>query len=593
MRTVRLGLRLALGLALRDLRRRWAESLLLVLALTVAATTLTLGLVLHGQTAVPYAATRAATRGPDVVATLFPAPGSHLTDADRAGLVALVHRPEVVAHSPAFPMTWAGIEARGVSGVAEVQGRDAGASPVDRPEVVSGHWVEPGGVVVERSFAQSMGVRLGDRVALGAGHPRVVGIAVSAALPPYPQLCTIGCILDDRAWFSAQPGLVWTTRADAAALATAREPLVWFEYLRLRDPSAAPAFASRLGDSGPPAGRPQLLPWQDVAHRQAEQLANERAVVVFGSSLLAILALATLAVLVGGRLADEGRRVGLLKASGATPRFVALVLVTAYLALGLVGAALGLTAGRLLAPSLVTRSAGLLGHLGSTSVTTADVLTVVGAVLALVVLASVVPAWRAARRSTVEALAESGRAPRRRALVVRVSARLPVPALLGLRLATRRPRRAVLTSLSVAVAVCGSVVVLCAQASLGAESGSSGGPADPQAAQLHAVMVALTVLLTVMAAVNLVFVTRATSVDARRLLAVVRSLGASPAETAWGVGVAQLVPAVAGLVLGVLSGVALFQALSVAHPVMPSVVQLLGLSLLTVGLVLVLTAIPA
>jgi putative ABC transport system permease protein len=304
--------------------------------------------------------------------------------------------------------------------------------------------------------------------------------------------------------------------------------------------------------------------------------------VVFGSSLLAVLALATLVVLVGGRLADEGRRVGLLKATGATPRFIALVLVSSYLALGLVAAACGLLAGRLLAPTLVSRSAGLLGHVGSTSVSGTDVLVVVGTVVALVVLASLVPSWRAARRSTVEALAESGRAPRRRPLVNRLSTRMPVPALLGVRLAARRPRRAVLTSLSVAVAVCGGVVVLCAQASLGAERGASGGPADPQAAQLHAVMVALTGLLTIMAAVNLVFVTRATTVDARRLLAVVRSLGASPAETAVGVGISQLVPAVV-----------LFRALSVAHPVMPSLLQLLGLSLLTVVLVTVLTAIPS
>ncbi len=39
-----------------------------------------------------------------------------------------------------------------------------------------------------------------------------------------------------------------------------------------------------------------------------------------GSWLLAILAVASVAVLVGGRMAEQLRRVGLLKAVGCTPR---------------------------------------------------------------------------------------------------------------------------------------------------------------------------------------------------------------------------------------------------------------------------------
>ena len=69
-----------------------------------------------------------------------------------------------------------------------------------------------------------------------------------------------------------------------------------------------------------------------------------------------------------------------------------------------------------------------------------------------------------------------------------------------------------------------------AQASLRRRARRAGGPADPNVAQLHAVMLAVTVLLAAMAAVNLVFVTRASATDARRVLAVARTLGASPAE---------------------------------------------------------------
>jgi ABC-type lipoprotein release transport system permease subunit len=586
-------LRLGIRLAARDLRRRATETVLLFIALVVAATTLTIGLVLHGQTAAPYDETRQRTNGPDVVAVLFPAPNTSVTAVDRARLRSVAGRFEVSARSRPYPMAWTSIDAHGVTGVAEVQGRDATGSAVDRPQIVSGQWVGGDGVVVERAFAQALGLSVGDRVVLGERHVPVIGIAVSAALPPYPQLCTIGCILDRPGWVSAEPGLVWATRHRVTALATAQEPLVWFQYLKLHNPGSAPAFADRYDRGGPPDGRPELNPWQDIAARQAEQLANERTAVIFGSTLLVILALATLVVLVGGRMSDEVRRVGMLKAAGATPGFVAGLLLASYLAIGLVAAVGGLGAGRLLTPRLVTLSAGLLGHVGATSITATDAAAVIGSVLALVVVAATVPAWRAARTSTVLALADGGRRPRRRRLLLALSARLPTPALLGLRLTARRPRRAALTSLSVAVAVCGSTVVLYAQTSLHAERGNVGGPADPQVAQIHAVTTTLSLLLAVMAAVNLVFVTRASAVDARRMLAVARTLGVSPTQAAAGLGIAQLLPAVAGLVLGGVAGSVIFHALSSSNPATPSTARLTGLALLTLALTVTLTAVPA
>jgi putative ABC transport system permease protein len=195
--------------------------------------------------------------------------------------------------------------------------------------------------------------------------------------------------------------------------------------------------------------------------------------------------------------------------------------------------------------------------------------------------------------STVLALADDGRRPRRGSLLLAVSARLPTPALLGLRLSARRPRRAALTILSVAVAVCGSTVVLYAQSSLHAERGNAGGPVDPQVAQIHTVTTTLSLLLAVMAAVNLVFVTRASAVDARRMLAVARTLGVSPTQAAAGLGLAQLLPAVAGLLLGGVSGSLIFHALSSSSSATPSIAQLAGLALLTLALTVALTAVPA
>ena len=140
---------------------------------------------------------------------------------------------------------------------------------------------------------------------------------------------------------------------------------------------------------------------------------------LIASSLLDLLAIASLAVIVGGRLAERTRRVGLLKAVGATPRLVAGVLLLEYLTLALVGAAVGLAAGYFAAPLVANPGAGLIGSVGAASVSWADVGFVVALVVALAMLAAWVPSIRAARTSTTSALADSPRSeapasPRRR-----------------------------------------------------------------------------------------------------------------------------------------------------------------------------------
>ena len=100
-------------LAARDLRRRPAEAALLLLAITAATMTLTLGLVLRGVTSKPYQSTRAATAGPDVVASVSASVGGRPASArfgdqpaDLAGLEALADAPGVVGHSGPYPVVW-------------------------------------------------------------------------------------------------------------------------------------------------------------------------------------------------------------------------------------------------------------------------------------------------------------------------------------------------------------------------------------------------------------------------------------------------------------------------------------------------------
>jgi putative ABC transport system permease protein len=609
-------------LALRDLRRRPAEAALLLLAIAASTTTLALGLVLHGVTSGAYESTRKATTGPDVVASVAPIPKRHGNrPADVSRLKALANAPGVVGHSGPYPVTWATLKTPRRHFPVRVDGRDRAPAAVDRPQLKEGTWVRDGGVVVEAAFADALGIHVGDPISLKAldldfGRPardsrsfRVVGIAVTAASVPYPEVtCLTIC--------PGNAGQVWLTRADVGTLATPAQS-VYVSYLKLANPATAPAFVARHeGSAGaPPLGTepsaaslqaPSLEAWQDIRATSDNLVENQRRALVTGASLLALLAIASVAVLVGGRMADQIRRVGLLKAVGGTPGLVAAVLLAEYVIVALLAAAVGLALGWLIAPLLAAPSAGLLGRTGAPPMTMSTVGLVTAVALAVAVAATLIPAVRAARTSTVLALADSARPPRRTGWLIALSARLPVPLLLGLRVAARRPRRVVLAALSIAITVSGVVAALCAHADLNATaltthsiadqlSGSGGSLADPSRAhRLNQVLLLITITLFALAAVNAIFITWATALDARRSSALARALGATPEQVGAGLSTAQVLPALVGAILGIPGGILLIEAVDPDNTTtIAPLWQLLAVVPVTVLVVAVLTAIPS
>lgn len=174
-------LRLVCRLAARDLKRRRTEALLL-LAFTAACATLALGLVLNGVTNQPYLQTRNAAAGPDVVLQLNPNGSAAVTRTGLARLAALEHASGVVGHTGPFPATWATIEANDHAAGAQVEGRETAPAPTDQPKVTQGSWLQGNGTaVIERAFAQALGVTAGDQVTLNGRSFKVAGIARSAA----------------------------------------------------------------------------------------------------------------------------------------------------------------------------------------------------------------------------------------------------------------------------------------------------------------------------------------------------------------------------------------------------------------------------
>jgi hypothetical protein len=151
----------------RDIRNHLAQAILLVVAIAVATATLTMALALNGVTSHPYAETHAATKGPDVVA--------YLTSASQAK--SLIQASGVTASSGPYPVASATIHFDGRYAGVFAEGRDAASAAVDQPELTAGGWVRPGGIVLERAFADALGVSVGDRVTLNDTSFTVAGIA--------------------------------------------------------------------------------------------------------------------------------------------------------------------------------------------------------------------------------------------------------------------------------------------------------------------------------------------------------------------------------------------------------------------------------
>ncbi|WP_432975021.1 FtsX-like permease family protein [Dactylosporangium sp. CA-233914] len=567
-------LRLVLRLLARDLRRRPIEVVLLLVAITAAAGTLTLGLALHDLADRPFEQTRAATAGPDVVLR----PRATGPEA-RGALEQYKSGPGIAAASGPFPtafltMTVAG----GVQAHAVVEGRDDAPVALDRPAVTEGTWVRPGGAVVERAFADALGVRVGDTVSI-ENHPlRVLGIAVTAARAAYPYAGWHypGSILVERG------GLVWVDAGDIAALGGDR-PLSYVLNLKLADPATIGDY--REGD--------ELSTWQSIAKSDAGLYRDARIVLNIGSWLLTALALAGVAGIVAGRIIAQRRRVGLLKAVGAGPAMIAAVHLAEYLVIGLVAAALGLAAGWLSAPALIRPGAGLIGSTNADPPGLSTALAVTALALAIAVAATLVPVARAATTSTVQALADGATPPRRRRWRILLSRRLPTVLLIGVRINARRPRRARLLMVNALVTTVTLVAVLTSRVQVRRFDLGYTQLSNPRIERGNQAMLVLCVVLFTLALINAVVNTWTAVLDARQPLAVARTLGATPAQAAASLAVAQVLPAVPGVLAGLLIGTQLYSSNSTGDVRYPPGPWLLAVALGIPLVIAALTAVPA
>ncbi|MEV4222919.1 FtsX-like permease family protein [Nonomuraea sp. NPDC049725] len=317
---------------------------------------------------------------------------------------------------------------------AELRALPAKPPAVAHPVVTEGRWLdaaEPGGVVVERSYARALRLRIGAPFTIialsGERHSlHVRGIADSAEQGFYPE------------W---TPGLAWVLPETLDRV----EPMLgrsqWVTGLRLTDAESAQVVSQRvvvmLDDE-----LQRLYTWREI--RAAMELDNRllgTLLALFGVVGLVAAALA-LANAAGGRVLGQLRDLATLKSMGFTRGQIALLLLVEHGALGLLGIAVGTLAGW----------GGTVAVLGTTSVAPMPVLAILAGT-ALVVLAAVgLPAWRGGRTPPIPAapaLPPRGHLSRLARLALLV--RLPPALVLGARDAFTRRVPAFLTAFGLAV----------------------------------------------------------------------------------------------------------------------------------------------
>ena len=282
-------------------------------------------------------------------------------------------------------------------------------------------------------------------------------------------------------------------------------------------------------------------------------------------------------------MADQIRRVGLLKAVGGTPGLVAAVLLAEYVVVALLAAAAGLAIGWLTAPSLTEASAGLLGSAGARTLTPVHRRPRDGCRARGGGRSDARPRRprsphehrpRAGRRGPPTAanrLADRDLGATARSAAARTAGGRPAPA----------PH--VLATVSILITVSGT------RRRAGRPrrhrrrlQQRSGRPAEPGAAGDHDHARRL-------AAVNAIFITWATALDARHSSALARALGATPQQVSAGLSAAQVLPALAGAILGIPGGLALLAAVDPDGTTMPPLWQLLAV---VPGTVLVIASSP-
>lgn len=510
--------RLAARLLAARLGKSPASSVLVALVLATAGAAGTSAVLVRDAAARPWDRAFEATYGAHV----------HVSSFGGIDAGALARLPGVADSSGPVVFSVRDLRhARGTAGVA-LAGIPDGLR-VDRPAVVEGDW-RAGEVVLERSFARALDVRVGDRIEVGGTELQVGGIGVSVRNAGYP---------------ASVPGHAFTDPATAARLGPATTGRLTTVGLRLADPSLEGAVAAAAARYGVVATASSI---------RGDALARTRQFQVVLGSFAVLLMLAAgflVAVLVGARLRAQSQELVLLRLVGLTPGQLVALVAAEHAALALTGGLLGTAA--------AVAGAGRMAGAAATALGTTAPQPGAGlvAVLAGLVVATATVAALATRGTAGEGiagLAGAGGAGKPSPAASRaLAAGLGAPAALVAKEVGASRARALTTVLAVALAV------MTAVAALGMEATFRESNTGDDEAGLRTLVYGLQALLALVALASIVAVGLVGVRERRRELAVLSAIGFSMRQLAASTVAAQALLAGVGALVGIPFGLGFFR----------------------------------
>ncbi|MGI5215455.1 FtsX-like permease family protein [Plantactinospora sp. CA-290183] len=162
-----------------------------------------------------------------------------------------------------------------------------------------------------------------------------------------------------------------------------------------------------------------------------------------------------------------------------------------------------------------------------------------------------------------------------------------------MRINARRPRRARLVTVNTLITTTALVAILMVNTRVEHFDLGYTELANPRSERMDQALLVVSVVLCILALINAVVSTWTALLDARQPLAVARTLGATPAQAGVGLAVAQLLPAIPGVVAGIPAGIGLLAFVSTGEVQYPPNSWLLATALAVLLAIAALAAIPA
>ena len=302
----------------------------------------------------------------------------------------------------------AGALVRGVS-AQDLAARAALADAIDRPEALAA-FGDGDGVLLGRGLANRLGLGPGDSATLISPESRATVVGHIPRARAYPVLGTFHLDMSEYDRL-----LVLMPLAPAQRHFRLPERVNAIEVF-VADPDAADRAALRIAEVVGPRGRASA--WQSRYGHLQNALAVERNVMFLILTLIVLIAAFNIVASLVMLVHDKGKGIAILRTMGAPRSAILRIFVLAGAAIGVAGTLSGLALGLLFAANIQAIQEFVERVLGAetfspeiyylsrlpASVDFREVVAIGAMSLALSFLATLYPAWRAARLDPVEAL---------------------------------------------------------------------------------------------------------------------------------------------------------------------------------------------